>query len=238
MTMVLHCGAEEVPYEQLALLSMPEATPTYCPVSHKEVVDMVRYALGYHGHEIVAETHAITQQGERYFGLMELQSPYGDYRDMVCLRNSVDKKFPISIAAGAKVFICDNLSMLGDFKVSRKHTPRAKRDLPGLVSSIIEPLGQKRQQQHTKFQTYQNTVLSDADADHLFCNLYRQGVLNIQRMPSVLGQWENPQFDWGPKTAWRAFNAVTYAMTGRMAERPEASEQLHVTLDGVCERLN
>jgi len=238
MTMILHCGAEEVPYEQLAMLPMPPATPTYCPVSHKDVVDMVRYSLGFYGHEIIEEKHAITERGERYFGLMVLQSPYGDYQDTFALRNSTDKKFPIGLAAGARVMICDNLSFFGDFTVKRKHTPRARRDLPALVAEIVEPLGQRRQQQHEKFQTYQNTVLSDRDADHLFMELYRRGVINVTRIANVASEWQNPSHDWGDKTAWRAFNAVTFALTGRMAERPEAGERLHHVIDGFCEPIN
>jgi len=27
--------------------------------------------------------------------------------------------------------------------------------------------------------------------------LYRQNVIGIQRIPDILGQWENPAFDWG-----------------------------------------
>lgn len=238
MTMILHCGAEEVPYEHLALLPMPAATPTYCPVSHKDVVDMVRYSLGYFGHEIVEEKHAITEHGERYFGLMVLQSPYGDYQDTFALRNSVDKKFPIGLAAGARVMVCDNLSFFGDYSVKRRHTPKAKRDLPSLVAEIVEPLGKRRQQQHEKFTAYQETLLDDRDADHLIMQMYRRGVINVQRIANVAAEWENPTHDWGGKSAWRLFNATTFALTGRMAEKPETSERLHEVIDGVCERLN
>lgn len=234
MSMILHCGAEEVPYEQLAMLPMPAATPTYCPVSHKDVVDMVRYSLGYYGHEIVEEKHAITEHGERYFGLMTLASPYSDYQDTFALRNSNDKKFPIGLAAGARVLVCDNLSFCGDFTVKRRHTPKARRDLPSLVAEIVEPLHDRRQRQHEKFTAYQNAELTDAEAHDLIIQLYKRGVINLQRIGNVLSEWENPTHDWGNKTAWRLFNAVTFSLTGRMAERPEASEKLHDVIDAIA----
>ena len=59
--------------------------------AHHEIVELVRYTLGFYGHEITEEAHAITPDGSRYFGLMSLKSPYGDYTDTLGLRNSHDK---------------------------------------------------------------------------------------------------------------------------------------------------
>jgi hypothetical protein len=53
------------------------------------------------------ESHAITQDGARYFGLMSLRSPYGDYTDTVGLRNSHDKSFRIGLAFGSRVWLAN-----------------------------------------------------------------------------------------------------------------------------------
>ena len=60
--------------------------------------------------------------------------------------------------------------------------------------------------------------------------MYRHGVLNIQRVPDVLKQWEAPEHDWGEPTAWRLFNAATFALTGKVAENPGVTRQLHSIL--------
>jgi hypothetical protein len=62
---------------------------------------------------------------------MTLRSPYDDYTDTVGLRNSHDKSFPIGIAFGSRVFVCDNLAFHGEHVIRRKHTVKAKRELPG-----------------------------------------------------------------------------------------------------------
>lgn len=232
--MMLHCGAEPIDAAMLAQLETPPATNTHHPIAHNDVAQMVKYALGFHGHDVVEEHHAITEGGDRYFGMLQLQSPYGDYTDTVGLRNSHDKKFPIGIAFGSRVFVCDNLSFLGDQVVKRRHTPRAKRDLPGLIAEIVEPLSEQRQAQHEKFQTYRNTVLTDRDADHLIMELYRRAVINVQRIAAVAGQWQNPAHDWGDKTAWRLFNATTFALAGRLSEEPAKCARLHDVIDGTC----
>lgn len=54
-------------------------------------------------------------------------------------------------------------------------------------------------------------MLSDAQADHAIMSLYRDGALNVQRIPDVLEQWEKPTFpDLEERNVWRLFNSVTH----------------------------
>jgi hypothetical protein len=69
-------------------------------------------------------------------------------------------------------------------------------------------------------------------------NLYRQDIIGVQRIGEVLEQWERPAHDWGEKTAWRLFNAATFALAGKVAERPDLTKQLHQVIAGTCERLH
>ena len=231
----LHSGGELITYNDLKAIDPPPPTSTHFPIRHSDVVDMVKYSLGFYGHEVIEEHHAIDKEGMRYFGLLTLQSHDGLYTDTVGLRNSADKTFPIGIAFGARVFVCSNLSFYGDHVIKRRHTPKAKRDLPGLVAEVIEPLGEKRAQQQLTFQRYQDTRLSNRDADHAIMELFRNGVINVQRIAHVHEQWSNPACDWGAETAWRLFNAVTYSIKdGRVMEDPRITERLHDVIDAVC----
>ena len=237
MTLLLHRGAEECDYARLHEVAIPDATPSHVPLPHNALVDMTKYALGYYGHEIVEEHHGITKDGMRYFGLLTLKSPYGDYTDAVGLRNSNDKKFPIGIAFGAQVFVCDNLSFHGDHVIRRKHTANSKRDLPGLVAEVVEPLGEYRKSQARTFDHYRATALTDRTADHVIMQMFRDDIINVQRIATVANQCDNPEHDWGDKTAWRMFNAATFALNGRVAGNPAVTERLHNVINGVCERI-
>jgi hypothetical protein len=150
MSLMLHSGANAVSYDDLRAVPLPAPTDTHNPVAHHEIVELVRYTLGFYGHEIAEESHAVTPDGMRYFGLMSLCSPYGDYTDTVGLRNSNDRTFPIGIAFGSRVFVCDNLAFIGDQVIRRKHTVKAKRELPGLVKEIVQPLQAQRIAQNGK----------------------------------------------------------------------------------------
>jgi hypothetical protein len=232
---MLHSGAEPVDYAKLRELPIPDATESHVPIAHYAVVDMVKYALGFYEHEIVDENYGVTPDGLRFFGLLSLRSPYGDYTDTVGLRNSNDKRFPIGISFGSRVFVCDNLAFNGDHVIKRKHTANAKRDLPGLVAEVVEPLRDQRQRQAAMFDAYRRTALGEAQVDHAIMQLYRRDVINLTRISDVLEAYQNPPHDWGEETAWRLFNAATFALTGRVAENPQTTSALHQVIDGFCE---
>jgi hypothetical protein len=238
MSLMLHAGANAVSYDDLRAVPLPAPTDTHIPVAHHEIVELVRYTLGFYGHEIADETHAVTPDGMRYFGLMSLRSPYGEYTDTVGLRNSNDRTFPIGIAFGSRVFVCDNLAFIGDQVIRRKHTLKAKRELPGLVTEIVQPLQAQRIAQNQKLLTYQGTPLTDAVADHAIMDMYRQDIIGVQAIGHVLKAYDEPPHDWGSKTAWRLFNAATFALAGKVAEKPDLTKQLHTVIDGTCERLH
>lgn len=231
MTLMLHAGANAVTYDDLRAVPMPVATETHIPVPHHEIVELVRYTLGFYQHEIVEEHHGVTEDGSRYFGLMTLRSPYGEYGDVVGLRNSHDKSFPIGIAFGSRVFVCDNLAFIGEHVIRRKHTVKAKRELPGLVTEIVAPLRDQRVAQNQKLLTYQKSPLTDAAADHAIMTMYREDIIGVQRIADVLKQWDAPEHDWGDKTAWRLFNAATFALAGKVAEKPDLTKRLHQVID-------
>lgn len=228
----LHSGGALVSYDDLRAVRTPEATATHVPIPHHEFVHLVRFALQFHGHEVVEEHYALDKDGARFFGLMVLKSPYGDYADTLGLRNSSDKSFPVGVAFGSSCFVCSNLAFYGDHVIKRRHTARLKFELPGLLSEIIAPLNQARLEQNQTFQRYQAHQLTDERADHIIMSMYRRGVIGVQRIADVEEQWQRPAHDWGGRTAWRIFNSTTYALSGRIAENPTLTTTLHDIIDG------
>jgi len=239
MTLMLHRGAQEIDYDGLRHLETPLSTQTHVPIPHFRVVDLLRTTLGMYGHEIVGEHHGVTEDGARYFGLVSLRSAYTGYEDTVGLRNSHDRSFPVGVGFGSRVFVCDNLAFIADTTIKRKHTANLKRDLPGIIGEMIEPLALHREAQHRTFERYKHAMLTDQQADHVVLNMYREGIVNLQRIPDVLKEWQEPTFaEFNERNAWRLFNAATFVLTGRVVENPNATPRLHQVIDGVCERIN
>lgn len=235
MTLMLHAGARPADYDELHELETPMATATHVPIPHFRVVDMLRHTLAFYGHEVTDEHYGVTEDGMRFFGLLSLRSTYGSYEDTVAMRNSHDKKFPVGVGFGGRVFCCDNLSFIADHIIRRKHTAHAKRDLPGLIGELVEPLALQRERQHRAFLRYMETPLSEAQANDAVMTMFRRGVINVQRITDVIEQWEHPAYlEWGERTAWRLFNATTHALAGRIIENADLTPRLHTIIDGVC----
>lgn len=232
---MLHAGASPVEYDALRQLETPPATATHVPIPHFRVVDLIAHSLAYYGHQVVEQNFGVTPDGARFFGVLCLKSDYTGYSDMVGLRNSHDRKFPVGVSFGSRTFVCDNLAFSGDHVVKRKHTIGLKRDLPGLIGEIIEPLAIQREAQKVQFDRFRATSLTDNRADQAIMQMYRSQVIGVQKIADVLKQWEEPDHDWGDKTGWRLFNAATYALTGRVSENPRATADLHKIIDGTCE---
>lgn len=75
-------------------------------------------------------------------------------------------------------------------------------------------------------------------ADFAIMEMYRQGVINVQRIADIHNEWHEPSFEYFEDfSAWRMFNAVTHALEGKVAENP-AAQKLHNIIDGVCERVH
>jgi hypothetical protein len=238
LTLLLHVNADTVEYDDLRQLETPAPTATHVPIPHFRVVDLLKTTLGMFGHEVTAEHHGVTNDGMRYFGLLSLRSTYTGYEDTVGLRNSHDRSFPVGIGFGSRVFVCDNMAFMADHVIKRKHTANLKRDLPGIVGELIEPLALHREAQAATIRKYRTVQLTDHQADHAILELYREGVINIQRVPDVMAQWEHPTFpDLDDRNAWRLFNAVTFALNGRVIENPQATPKLHRIIDTVCEEV-
>ena len=96
MSLMLHAGAEVIDYDRLRQLPTPEATKTHVPIAHAAVVDMVRYSLGFYGHDIVEEDYGVTPDGMRFFGVLSLESPYDGYTDTVGLRMTTTSSYTYS----------------------------------------------------------------------------------------------------------------------------------------------
>ena len=239
MTLMLHRGGVEIDYGALRELETPPPTATHHPIDHWRVADLVKHSLTYYGHEILEEHYATAEQHQRFFGLLTLRSPYGQYTDTLGLRNSHDRSYPVGLTMGSRVFVCDNLAFASDYTtVKRKHTQRLRFELPGLIAAIVEPLAHQRQEQAKTFERYQATPLLQHQADFAIMELWRNNVIGVQAIAHVHEQWENPVCDWGDKTAYRLFNGVTYALTGRVAENPGITRKLHRVIDGVCQVVN
>jgi hypothetical protein len=235
--LTLHCGAEKVTAEDLALVETPPPTDTHFPLAHADFLREVKSNLQDSQFEIINEQHALSKMGSRYFGVLDLANTVSDdYAFVVGLRNSHDRSFAAAVAGGSRVFVCDNLSFSGEIKLERKHTKFAHRDLQHLTARLVGQLSHLFGHAAGRIEIYKNTGIDERSADHILMAAMRARAITSMDISAAWNNWAHPAHEeFLPRTAWSLFNAITSIKrsveSGTQIRRGEA---LHGLFDGVC----
>ena len=240
LNLMIHAGAQAVDRDAVATSPTPNATRTWQPIPHGRLLDLVEDTLDRGGLKVVNHAHALGRDGNRYFGLLEVQNgkPNKGYALVVGLRNSHDRSFPAGLVVGSGTFVCDNLCFSGEIVLARRHTVHIQRDLPELVNRAVGQLGALRHQQDERLAAYKMTQLERRDAHHLLVEAMRMRVLPATRLPVAVREYDEPShtdFCEHGQSAFRLLMAVTEAIKGRNLEAlPRRTQALHGLLDGAC----
>jgi hypothetical protein len=238
--MLLHCGGRIVERQALFDIPTPRASDTWFPLPHRHLVEEVETQLTEAGFSVFAQTHAVSHEGNRYFGVLEVH-PCGDIARnghgwVVGLRNSHDKTFPAGLVAGTRVFICDNLAFSGLIQIRRKHTRFAVRDLRQLTARAVGQLGDKLVGMEHRIGAYRQLRLNNSKAHDIVIRATDCGAITSTQIPAVLDHWRKPAHEeFRPRTGWSLFNAFTE--TYKSANPHTAinrCEALHGLFDGVA----
>ena len=112
------------------LRRVPTPAPTYSwkPVSHFEMVTVLKSKLEGKGLEITKESFSVASEGLNLFGVFNVSADHApdvglDSSFSIGFRHSNKKQFAIQMVAGLNVFVCSNLCFSGDMiTLKRKHT--------------------------------------------------------------------------------------------------------------------
>lgn len=237
--LMLHCGGELKSRDEVFGVPVPVATRTYTPLSYESLVTRVEKQLAVEGITIREEKLALSKEGQRFFGLLELHMPEFPETDHGCVlgfRNSYDKSYSTGLVVGAHVFVCDNLSFTGDCSFERKHTGNLIRDLSWFITETVTSLPIRFAAQNKTFAAYKEADLSDAQAHDLAIQLWDERALSITEIPYLLKEWRTPMHQEfaQAKNAWRFFNAATETIKGDLWRLPARTQRIHQVLDAAC----
>ena len=104
-----------IPREELALVPTPPATDTHRPVPHNEIVQALVETLGFRHIGVVHDEYAVSPDGMKMFGVLDLETEMHGARFAIGLRNSHDKTMRLALTCGYRVFVCSNMAFSGDF---------------------------------------------------------------------------------------------------------------------------
>ncbi len=237
--MLLHCGGQVVNRAALFGVPTPRASGTWFPLPHRHLVEEVEGQLLNAGFDVLGQTHAISHDGNRYFGILEISQsaiPQNGHGWVVGLRNSHDKTFPAGIVAGTRVFVCDNLAFSGVIQIRRKHTRFAVRDLHQLTARAVGQLGTRLAGMETRIAAYRDLRLTDGRAHDLVIRATDCRAITTTQIPEVLDCWRKPKHEeFHARNAYSLFNCFTEAFKGINPHTAIARcEALHGLFDGAA----
>ena len=177
------------------------------------MVEKLNETLSFRQIGVVAEEYAVSRDGMRMFGVMDLTSSFDGCRFAIGLRNSHDKSFRLSCTVGLRVFVCENLSFSGDYTpVLAKHSKNFSLEdsLAIGVDRMQRNFGPLKQQ----VEEWRARQISTATAKLIIYQAFIEGEVEIpkhlaQRVHELYFQPVHPDFE--PRTLWSLSNAFTSA---------------------------
>jgi hypothetical protein len=210
-TLIAHCGARKITREELALIPVPEATRTHQPIAHHRIIEALTESLSFRHILVVREEYAVSPDGGRMFGVLDLSAEWNGVRFSVGLRNSNDKTMRLGMTAGYRVTVCDNMMFKGDFApVLYKHT--RKLDLLDVLSLGVDRIQRSFAPLTAQIQTWQEHVIADEQAKLLIYRAFLEDRFPRAVMAEVHHHYFEPGHEeFRPRTLWSLSNAFTSA---------------------------
>ena len=190
-----HANSNLATEEDIRKVPVPAKTRSYCPVPNGILVDMIREkAHDVLGAKPVKEQFALSKNNQRMFGTMTFESDSDETGISFGFGNCYDMSIKLRFAAGAQVFICDNLCYSGDsITYARKHTTHIFKDLE---EKMLRALWETRSSYEKT--TAQLDRLKDIpcslDEGYKLLGLARgHGIIKSTAYNIALEDWSNPR---------------------------------------------
>src|SRR5947207_8376378 len=161
---------------ELAQIPVPPETLTHKPVPHHQIVEALIETLGFRHIGVVDEQYAISSDGMKMFGVLDLETQMEGCRFSIGLRNSHDKSFRLALTIGYRVFVCSNMAFRGDFTpVLAKHTKNF--DLIDALSIGVDKIQRNFKPMKDDVLLWKAMQLTDMQAKSLIYEAFIEGHL-------------------------------------------------------------
>ena len=200
---------QKITRAELEFIPVPESTDTFQPIAHRVLVDCLDEALALRCFQIQRSEFAVSPDGMKMFGLLEINAALGDVRFAIGLRNSNDKSMRLGLVAGYKVRICDNMMFQGDFNpLLAKHTKGL--DLIEAVSLGVDRIHRGFKPLERAIQTKRLMQITDDDARVLIYQAFLEEKFPISLIKQVHQNYFSPAYEeFYDRSLWSLENAFT-----------------------------
>src|SRR5260370_18201853 len=101
--------------QELALVPAPAGTATHQVIPPHEVINALLDTLSLRHIAAVREEYAVSKDGMKMFGIMEIETTFQGCRFALGIRNAHDKSMRLAMTVGYRVLVCDNMAFSAAF---------------------------------------------------------------------------------------------------------------------------
>ena len=211
--LLAHCGASKISRDELKAIPTPAASPTHHPLPHYEVVGALVETLSFRQISVVREEYAVSGDGMKMFGVLDLETTFDGCRFAVGVRNSNDKSMRLALTVGYRVLVCDNMAFHGDFTpVLAKHSKHL--NIVDILAVGVDRMQRNFDPMRKQVGIWKGSRLADTTAKLVIYKGFVEGELDVPRHLArrVHDLYFNPQIEeFAPRTTWSLSNAFTSA---------------------------
>src|SRR5258708_2965303 len=188
--LLAHCGSSKITREELKVMPTPAGSSTHRPLPHFEIVGALVETLSFRQISVVREEYAVSADGMKTFGVLDLETTFDGCRFSVRVRNSNDKSMRLALTVGSRALVCDNMAFHGDFTpVLPKHSKHMS--LVDILSVGVDRMQRNFEPMKKQVEAWKGTRLPDETAKLVLYRAFVQGGLDV---PKHLAKRVHPQY--------------------------------------------
>ncbi len=199
--------------QELALVPTPLGTETHRPIAHVQVIEALIETLGFRHIMVQQEEYAVSKDGMKMFGVLELQTGFEGCRFAIGIRNAHDKSMRLAITVGYRVLVCDNMAFHGDFEpLLAKHSKNFR--LQDALSIGVDQMQRNFNPMVESVAKWRESQITAVTAKMVIYQAFIEGVLDVPRHLAKHTHdlyFNPPHEDFSPGTMWSLSNAFTSA---------------------------
>jgi hypothetical protein len=223
-----------VPTELPPYRRRDEGGSVWKPIQHGQLADAVVDRLVARGFGIETENWTTCKSEQGLIGTLDLDCTYVDIQGLKMrddsrlsfgVRHSNNGLWALTCLVGARIMICSNGMMVGDFAMSRKHTTHY--DLGDILDKSIDQFVDHSTDMEGVRTTLEGRDLSLAEGDHLIVESAThplsysatQKVIPWKLADPISREWRHPRHqEFKDRNAWSLYMAMTECAKVRPAQ--------------------
>src|SRR6266571_2145890 len=180
MNATLLSSTGKINRQELQLITTPAATSTHRPIPHHEIVQAVVETLGFRHIGVVKDEYAVSQDGMRMFGVLDLETGMHGCRFSIGIRNGNDRSLRLAMTVGYRVTVCDNMAFHGDFTpVLAKHSKNFS--LVDALSIGVDRMQRNFEPMQNQIERWRESQVSEVAAKLVIYQAFIESELDVPR---------------------------------------------------------